>query len=555
MPYTIHTAKAKIKDSLGNFRSIDVFSNEIEDTQQAAIQAVNNAKITAINVIDDRANAKISPDVTNDEVEAMLAPIFDTATAYTAGTYVRNADGSTNKLYRLTSDHAAGAAWADTSKVEVKIGSQITDLKSAISETDFDIAPYTGKLVITDTHKNKYVKNSDGTLANYNNWVASDFIKCEPGMALNIPSRVGNYNAYYTDDNEDSFLSSLSAGNNIVPADAKYFRVSSTKAVYDQYGFGVTTNRTGFDDIAITVTNDPLNSAAKWSAFSSDANNLGVNKVYEIMYNTNIVNLPTNDFLGTILTFDYSVNASAPTTIQMAFARYGKAYRRMRWGANWGDWYEFANKNDIPETVNNTTAYKGLGDFIACGDSNTVSLSYPTSSAGIPVKSWATSLAQMIGSNCTIYAAGGRSTAGFIASSDYAPAIADTAQFAILYLGINDCSQSVEIETFTTNYTQIVNDLLTNHKFVFCLNIPETVQPSSRRTQYNTAIENVCSSIAKAFLVDITGCSDRIAVYKNVGHLSSIGYAVLAGEIAQAINKTMSENDYFDAQIDTDSAT
>jgi len=37
MPYTIHTAKAKIKDPLGNFRSIDVFSNEIEDTQLAAI--------------------------------------------------------------------------------------------------------------------------------------------------------------------------------------------------------------------------------------------------------------------------------------------------------------------------------------------------------------------------------------------------------------------------------------------------------------------------------------------------------------------------------------
>ena len=143
MPYTIHTAKAKIRDAYDNFRSIDVFSNEIEDTQQAAIQAINNAKTTALNNIDDRANAKISPDVTNNEVEAMFAPIFSTATAYAAGTYVRNADGSTNKLYRLTADHAVNTTWADTSKVEVKIGSQVTDLKSTFEQVDDYVMPNT----------------------------------------------------------------------------------------------------------------------------------------------------------------------------------------------------------------------------------------------------------------------------------------------------------------------------------------------------------------------------------------------------------------------------
>ena len=136
MPYTIHTAKAQIRDGLGNFRNIDVFSGDVEDAKTAALAEVAAAQTAALNAIGDKANEGISQYTTNDEVEAMLAPIFDTTTAYTAGTYVRNVDGSTNKLYRLTADHAANTAWADTSKVEVKVGSQVTDLKSAIDYTN-----------------------------------------------------------------------------------------------------------------------------------------------------------------------------------------------------------------------------------------------------------------------------------------------------------------------------------------------------------------------------------------------------------------------------------
>lgn len=555
--------------------------------------------------------------------------------------YVTEFNDNENRTYRV---------------MDAEAREEVSNVKSAIEQTDYDISPYTGRFVVIAVHNNAYIKDTDGKLASYANWVASDFIPCTPGTVIHIKSRNGKYNAFYTDKNESSFLQALNYGDTVVPQTAKYFRVSTQKSVYDQYGFEITTDQTGFD-IALTRVEDSISTASKWQAFSNDMNNLAENKIYQIMYNDGVSNLPFSGYFGTVVTFTHNNGSESKTTVQLAFGRYGKSawrmkwgstwgewnlisieqnsimsslislssdsvwsdynydfdnlpinkifqivytnedeedtehntkhspvpafrgnvitfdydpfsasktqvqlafarngktYRRMMWGSTWASWYEFANMDDIP---NVGTAYKGLGDFIACGDSNTVSLSYPTSESGIPVKSWATSLAEMIGSDCDIYAAGGRSTAGFINSDDYAPAIADTKQFAILYLGINDCSQSVEIETFTANYTTIVNALLTNHQFVFCLNIPAAVQPSSRRSQYNTAIESVCSSIQKAFLVDITGCSDRIAVYKNVGHLSSIGYAVLAGEIAQAINQTMSENDYFDAQIDTDSAT
>ena len=436
---------------------------------------------------------------------------------------------------------------------------EVVDLKSAFTETDFDIASYTGKIVITDTHKNKYIKNTDGTLANYNNWVASDFIKCEPGMALNIPSRVGNYNAYYTEKNEASFLSALNAGNNIVPANAKYFRVSSTKAVYDEYGFGVTTNRTGFDDIAMTATNDPINSANKWAAFSNDANNLGVNKIYEIMYNTNVSGLPASDFLGTIITFDYSVTSAAPTIVQMAFARYGHTYRRIKWGNNWGEWYEFASTSDVPYA---STAYKALGNFLAVGDSWTVSLAYPTAGEGqngITVKSWAEHFAEMSGSECIIIARGGRTTKAFIdtgVSGDYGEAVADTSDYAILYLGINDItaitatSPTETIEQFTTYYTQIVNDLLTNHNFVFCLNIPKAGHTSSGRGAVNAAIASVCESINNAYLVDLTNVPDTITPLSANGHLSSVGYTAFAEMVAEGISKAMASNSYFATGID-----
>ena len=58
------------------------------------------------------------------------AETFDATKAYSAGKYVINSGA----LYRLTADHAANVTWANTSKVEVKFGNELTDVKSAISD-------------------------------------------------------------------------------------------------------------------------------------------------------------------------------------------------------------------------------------------------------------------------------------------------------------------------------------------------------------------------------------------------------------------------------------
>ena len=81
MPYTIHTAKAQIRDGLGNFRNIDVFSGDVEDAKTTALTEIAAAQTIALDAISDKANEGISQYTTNDEVEAMFAPIFNTATA------------------------------------------------------------------------------------------------------------------------------------------------------------------------------------------------------------------------------------------------------------------------------------------------------------------------------------------------------------------------------------------------------------------------------------------------------------------------------------------
>lgn len=59
------------------------------------------------------------------------AETFDATKAYSAGKYVINSGA----LYRLTADHAANTTWANTSKVEVKFGNELTNFKKELNVT------------------------------------------------------------------------------------------------------------------------------------------------------------------------------------------------------------------------------------------------------------------------------------------------------------------------------------------------------------------------------------------------------------------------------------
>jgi hypothetical protein len=66
-----------------------------------------------------------------------IAPVFVESTAYSAGQYVKH-EGN---LYKLTAAHAANTTWANTSKTQVLVESEMrtmqgetSDLKSAITQ-------------------------------------------------------------------------------------------------------------------------------------------------------------------------------------------------------------------------------------------------------------------------------------------------------------------------------------------------------------------------------------------------------------------------------------
>ena len=95
-----------------------------------------------------------------------IAETFDATNAYKDGQYVINSGA----LYRLTADHAANVTWANTSKVEVKFGNELSDVKSAITQAtrnlfdkynpnsmDATFASYSGTYKIVSNANNKMI--------------------------------------------------------------------------------------------------------------------------------------------------------------------------------------------------------------------------------------------------------------------------------------------------------------------------------------------------------------------------------------------------------------
>ena len=233
-------------------------------------------------------------------------------------------------------------------------------------------------------------------------------------------------------------------------------------------------------------------------------------------------------------------------------------YVRLRYGntADWQEWSQIGWKK--PTIPDGYYAYKGLGNFTVCGDSLSVSLVYPNGIA-TESKSWGKYFANDIFKTCNVFAQGGITSIGYKESDLLLNAVADTSDFAFIYLGTNDSNENTDIGTsddigtntnsFYGAYSYIINQLLTTHKFVFCITISESTQHKANRNDYNKAIKTICDSIDRAFLVDIEDYNSILSPYVYYGHYTPIGYANFAGVIEQACSKTMCENIWFSNYI------
>lgn len=170
MPIVLKPNQMYYKDpDTGDYKEINVLAEEATATKLAEINAaganevtkVQNAGTTEKNKVDTAGATQLAAIQTKaDEVtsqlasagepEGMLAEAFSPSTNYTAGQYVIQSvtvGGNTvNKLFRFTSDHAAGE-WIGTDAVEIKLGDDVTDLKSFIGPTETTSTASTGYLV------------------------------------------------------------------------------------------------------------------------------------------------------------------------------------------------------------------------------------------------------------------------------------------------------------------------------------------------------------------------------------------------------------------------
>ena len=318
------------------------------------------------------------------------------------------------------------------------------------------------------------------------------------------------------------------------------------------------------DDIAslAVVPVDHDIDATAWLDYNSSYDDLPINRILRVVDSSGITNAPTDSFIGTVLTFNYDTGVKNGE-MQIAITSQNVIYTRIRWAGNWRAWKKLATASDVDSVKNDMiklSSIRGLNDFIVIGDSITVSQSWLTNNTYVEVKSWASIMADMMGRTATLFAAGGRSTTDFLADASYSTAMADTSQFAILFLGINDVNESTPIGTaasigtndgtFIGNYDKILTDLLVNHEFVFCLNIPAILQSNPILPDYNDAIVTAIDNRSHVYLLDIMQHDDLLNPFFQYGHLSSIGYATLAGIVADAIAAYMPTKTFFKGAVD-----
>ena len=161
MPITIKPKVLKVKATPNSeYTTLDVVSdnttvNRIQAIEQATVNATNTAT-TAVNSAKESALSAITTKIGTDsvsratatEIEDMIAPTFSTSNTYKTGDYVLFTTNNVVKLYRFITDHTAGN-WNSAQVSEVKTGSQISDLKSALMVTSYTTT--SGKYVHKDT--------------------------------------------------------------------------------------------------------------------------------------------------------------------------------------------------------------------------------------------------------------------------------------------------------------------------------------------------------------------------------------------------------------------
>ena len=230
MPVTIKTGYLNVKGSDGQYVRNQTIAEQSTSEQIADIESAGASQIAAINTKTTQSLASIS-DIS--ELEGMISGVFNAANSYTAGQYVIQEVSGVNKLYRFTANYTANAGWSNASVVEVKVGGELTDLKSAINDVNY-ILDY--NQVVTAEIEQYSINTSTGknTTSAYTKYYRTNgFYKPKHIKATSTRGTLKTVIYFYSDDDIDTFISADDAVANLdadvaYPTGAHYVRVAGS---------------------------------------------------------------------------------------------------------------------------------------------------------------------------------------------------------------------------------------------------------------------------------------------------------------------------------------
>lgn len=170
-------------------------------------------------------------------------------------------------------------------------------------------------------------------------------------------------------------------------------------------------------------------------------------------------------------------------------------------------------KHDVNKPLNNfeyTAKFAGVFNTVGCiGDSLASGCSAYKNGGSTLLRddyshSWGQYMAKICGNTCYNFSAGGLTTGTWL-SSEYATMCFDGSKLCEAYiigLGQNDANQNVSISTFQTNYTSIINKILTAQPKakIFVVTDPKE---SMETKGYNDVIRALSKQYSNVFLMDM----------------------------------------------------
>lgn len=366
-----------------------IFTVQATDTGMvpAAMVTTVNELVAAIRDAQD----SIPADLTN--LLAAVAPTFSTATAYSAGAYVWQG----GKLYRFTAAHPSGT-WTGTDAVEVALGNDIADLKSALdSIANLNIFSTTGATY------GKTMKDN-GTTSNISTGMYTAILPVTAGHTYKLSFTyeakqaswrtkvLGFVNGVFdTNNNPLADITCAASGGTIardveIPAGSgidgvriSFFYIAAATGIeFVEYVDGSAVV-TAIDSAARTTSQQALSAATELQgsaikssqvtmishstvgSYWNDVNDQPVNTA--VLYTGNIVttdvaNLPVYGNSQTILYYTQKTTANSGS-VQISITDTRRIYIRYRLDGTWLGWKQVANIEDIDSAVVGT--YKSSG--------------------------------------------------------------------------------------------------------------------------------------------------------------------------------------------------